>query len=153
VKVESWLLQWATSHQLRIPRHDWPEVGTEAGEAFWGALRSLFIRNGVTRDDATEASIFISGSPPKWLSEHHEVILSAVKLVRAPVVPPAPPPPQTVRPEHRPGPWDAIETVQDLKDFCRPLGPIATRISGMPRRGRQPLARLATEADDEGSDA
>lgn len=150
-RVEDWFPEFAVTLQARCRRTDWPEFGTESGDEFWRTLEKNLRRHGATAEIADEASALVAARSLKYLGEYPAAILEAIKALRERIVEPTAPPP-IARPENQPGPWDAIRTIQDLKDFCAALGPIATRIGRRPRQDRQPLAWHAPEAGDGRSD-
>jgi hypothetical protein len=63
--VESWYLKFQKSLLLRLPRADWPEVGSE----FWDEFRHSLIRHGATEGDARGALSLLVEDPPKFVGE------------------------------------------------------------------------------------
>lgn len=133
--------QFVFEHQARIRLADWPQLGTEDGEIYWSTIRKHLGDMGASLEIATEASILIAKNPPEWLSQQQGVLLdTARRLVRLNSAPPEFPA-QASRPEHLPGPWDATQTIEDLKAFCRSVDAAAGKQGPLARSMSRTLAR------------
>ena len=82
MRVEDWFPQFMVEHQARLPRTDWPELGTEDGDVYWTTFETNLRRSGADRDLATEASIILAGDPPKYLGDQSKAILAVVSKLR-----------------------------------------------------------------------
>lgn len=144
---EDWLSEFPVKLQARCRRSDWPEVGTKDGDEFWRTLERILLDAGATAEVADLASARLATRSLKFVGEYPGALRDAIRSIRDAGLAPFPshrlPAVRDTRPAHVPGPWDSIRTPQDLRDFCRSLGPIARPVSpGRRRESRDGAAWL-----------
>jgi hypothetical protein len=60
--VHDWIFDFVGSVQEVIPRHDWPEVGSD----FWAVMERAFVRDGVKRGAAERALFTVAENAPPY---------------------------------------------------------------------------------------
>jgi hypothetical protein len=78
-EIETWFWDFLERHLERIPRGDWPPIGSE----FWETHLRAFEKHGVSDAVAEDASKILAESPPPYIDRHLETFLRAVRSVWA----------------------------------------------------------------------
>src|SRR3954469_23214798 len=78
-KVDDWFWTFIDRYTQRNPRADWPDQDSE----FWVGWKLSFIRHGVIRDIADDASFMVAEQPPAFPGEHLEALLVAIRKIWA----------------------------------------------------------------------
>jgi hypothetical protein len=78
-RVDAWFTSWVVGHLERIPRDNWPAIGSE----YWETVKAVFVRHGVQEVVATQASRMLAEAPPAYLDRHIEALLKRIREVWA----------------------------------------------------------------------
>ncbi len=81
IGVESWFWTFVRKHIARSGRQDFPPPSTENGAEFFGNWRSAFVRNGLTQDEAEQASQIVC-ERDRFPGQHLEALLDAARDIR-----------------------------------------------------------------------